>query len=137
MKNGKMILGGMAVLLLAFGLVFTACDTGGGSGGSGGTSGDNSTKFEGTWTASWGNATNGTSTYVFSGSTYTDTKTAGTGDTNSWTRSGTFTYTDTQITFTRTSPSAGEMVKSYTLVGDSLNLVSISGGGNQGTYTKQ
>ncbi|GHV91730.1 hypothetical protein AGMMS50268_22330 [Spirochaetia bacterium] len=34
MKNGKMILGGMAVLLLAFGLVFTACaTTGGGTGG--------------------------------------------------------------------------------------------------------
>jgi hypothetical protein len=40
MKNGKMILGVMAVLLLAFGLVFVGCDDGGD---------DKSTQFEGTW----------------------------------------------------------------------------------------
>ncbi|GHV87471.1 hypothetical protein AGMMS50255_7670 [Spirochaetia bacterium] len=129
MKNGKMILGGMAVLLLAFGLVFTACDTGGGSGGSGG---DNSTKFEGTWTNTGSDG--GINILTFNKNNVTCTRNGNL----RW--SGTFTYTDTELNCTDTN--GKKLIVDYTLTGNTLTLgvnketSNNVGSHATGTYTK-
>jgi uncharacterized lipoprotein NlpE involved in copper resistance len=104
------------IVLLVFGLVLVGCDNGT----------TDTTKFEGTWE----NITDeGTISYIFSGSNYTGAKSWDSEDSFS----GTFTFTETTITFSFGDDS---WTQNYTLFGDTLTL-DATGDRFNGTFTKK
>ena len=117
--NNRRFFAGIFSLVLIFGLILIGCPTDGGSGGE-----SQVTKFEGTWvnSGSYWNLI-----YKFTGnkveySDHTDSK---------W--SGTFTFTDTEITFTT---SVNSWTQGYTIEGNNLEI-SNTGNYPYGTFIKQ
>lgn len=103
---------GFIAVLAIIGLSMTACG------------GDDTTKFEGTWRNPGGN----NPTFTFIGNTYTHSNNAGA------INSGTFTYTQTRISFTTTTGDTWSQM--YELTGNTLRLEQIPGR-NFGPFVKQ
>jgi hypothetical protein len=105
------------IVLLVFGFVLVGCDNG---------TTDTTTKFEGTWELT---VDEGTISYIFSGSNYTGTR--------SWDSedyfSGTFTFTETTITFYFGDDS---WTQNYTLSDNTL-ILEPTGDRFNGTFTKK
>jgi hypothetical protein len=105
------------VITLVLGLIVTGCSHDGTE--------DQITKFEGTW-VNEGNAWR--LVYTFTGNTvkYSDHMNA------EW--SGTFTFTDTEITF---RVSSNTWTQGYTLEGTTLEITNTGGSNPHGTFIKQ
>jgi hypothetical protein len=112
----KKVIFGLIVLLL-FGFILVGCSNG---------TTDTPTKFEGTWELS---TDEGTISYIFSGSNYTGTRSWDSEDSFS----GTFTFTETTITFYFGDDS---WTQDYTLSGDTL-VLEANGDRFNGTFTKK
>jgi hypothetical protein len=119
-KRSKIFLSGMLVFALVFGLIVMGCPTDGGT-----EEENNVTKFEGTW-ANKGD--NWDLVYTFTGNRvkYSDHTN------NTW--SGTFAFTDTEITF---SVSQNTWTQGYTLEGNTLIIANTGGNNPYGTFLKQ
>jgi hypothetical protein len=116
MKN-KLIGKGILVIMLVFGLISVGCPTD----DSGGTK---MTKFEGTWR----NPNGDHPAYTFAGDTYVASNYDG------YSAEGTFTFTDTTITFI---PAEGESwTQNYTLNGNDLILAYLDDGYSYGQFIK-
>ena len=129
MKN-KVKLFGIIAIVAIMGFSMAACG-GGGGGGDDGDGGDPAMKFEGTWNhVSW------PTSWTFTGNNFVYR--------DSYTMQGTFTFTDSTITFTTTSHTLGNQMdprwmnytQNYTLSGNELTLEE-DGIHNFGTYRKQ
>jgi len=105
---------GIVALLAIIGLSLVMCNDGNGSA---------ETKFEGTWRNPYGSNV----TFVFTGNLYTQS------NNNGAINSGTFTFTETTITFV--SKDDGTWTQGYTLSGTTLTLQQIPGR-NYGPYVK-
>jgi hypothetical protein len=114
MKNNTFFVSGMLALLLTFVFALTGCLTSGGGGGDG-TQTTTPTKFEGRWKNPYGGKEE--PTFQFTGNTMRFTTTGGIS------QRGTFTFTDTEITFI---PQRANSWKGYTqayiLSGNTLTL---------------
>jgi predicted small secreted protein len=118
---------GIIALLAIIGFSMAACGT---------TGGGEPTKFEGRWVNEYAISIGYTdSSFTFTGNNFIRRSVNQQG---SATRSGTFTFTDTAITFT---PKAGEnwtkFTQGYTLAGNTLRLAQVSEGLGYGEFIKQ
>jgi hypothetical protein len=107
---------GVLVLMVLFVIGFMGCDNGTGS---------QITKFEGTWKHI---TTQVDFRYIFTNNNFTAIENGNTR------RVGTFTFTDTTITFTTSQQ--GTWTQSYTLSGDEWTLAN-DGSHDQGKFIKQ
>jgi hypothetical protein len=125
MKKG--LLGLIGVFLVSG--FFMACDTG--TGGGGETNPTKQEDFEGTWK----NQFTPSAVLIFTSNNWSYQYNASSGIS-----SGTFTFTDTAITFTQTTGNIRSWVQGYTLTGNKLELAQMpsgAGGSFSGPFTKQ
>ena len=118
----KFLFGGMLVVILTFGFLFVSCDNG--------TTEEPApvtTKFEGTWEMREGFG------FIFSGSNVTQ---YGIENGQNWTNPGTFTFTDTTITF---NTEWNTWTMGYTLTATYLELTRLAGDTDNwaGRFTKK
>jgi hypothetical protein len=117
MKNKRFFVG-IPGLLLVFGLIVMGCDNGTTPGGDEGGK-EQITKFEGTWKHQMDELD---AVYTFTGNKW-QFSSVGQNGVATGPFSGTFTHTDTTLTLTVSSGGSDNWTYSYTLNGDTLNLL--------------